>query len=100
MILSGAKVRTDQVHLLAGLVKDDELAQKLERGIANNNTIVALSLADRYRIVAVLDDPPGGLVELRSVLVTQLKRLKDREAQEQRLRINRAIVARRRERLE
>jgi hypothetical protein len=99
VILSGTQIRSDQVQLLASLLDGDDLARKLERGIANNNTIVALSIEDRHRIVAVLDDPPSGLTELRSVLITQLKRRKDREAQDQRSRINQVMVARRRDRL-
>ena len=33
---------------------DEELAAKLERAIANNNTIVAVNVTDRERIVALL----------------------------------------------
>ena len=86
MILSGTTVRTDQVLVLAGLLKGDELAAKLERGVTNNNPIVALSVAERQQIVDTLSDAPWGLVELRTVLTQQLKRLRDREAQEQRMR--------------
>jgi hypothetical protein len=99
MMLSGVRVRTQQVQLLASMLDGDALAQKLERGIANGNTIVALSIEDRHRIVAVLDDPPSGLAELQYVLITQLKKHKDREAQEQRSRLNQEMVQRRRERL-
>ena len=99
MILSGTQVRSDQVQLLASLLDGDELAEKLERGIANSNTIVALSADDRRRIVAVLDDPPSGLAELRKVLITQLKKQTDREAQDRRSRLSQQMVASRRERL-
>lgn len=86
-MLSGVVVRTDQVQLLARLLQGDELAAKLTRGVKNGNEIVALSVADRQRIVAVLTEPPpSGLTELRSVLVKQLKQLKDREAQAERSR--------------
>ena len=74
MILSGAPVQTDNVELLADMLDGDELAVKLERAIVNKNSLVALSLADRRRIVAVLaPEAPWGLAELQSVLVKQLK---------------------------
>ncbi len=73
MILSGAPVRTDNVELLASMLDGDQLAVKLERAVVNENSLVALSLDDRRRIVAVLaGDAPGGLTELQSVLVKQL----------------------------
>ncbi len=89
MILSGSTVRTDNVQLLATMLQGDELAEKLERAITNNNTIVALGVTDRERIVAVLTNRLAGFVELRSVLVTQLKQHYEREAQVRRLRLNR-----------
>ncbi len=74
MILSGSPVRTDNVELLAKMLDGDQLAVKLERAVANENSLVALSIDDRRRIVAVLAaDAPWGLAELRSVLVTQLE---------------------------
>jgi hypothetical protein len=82
MHLSGVTVRTDQVQLLAGLLNGDDLAAKLELAIKNRNDLVALSPSDRERIVDVLPDPPpSGLAELRSVLVRQLIKARDRETQ-------------------
>ena len=87
MHLSGVAVRTDQVQLLVGLLNGDELAAKLELAIKSRNDLVALSPSDRERIVDVLPDPPPfGLVELRSVLVQQLKQARDRETREARSR--------------
>ena len=78
MILSGSTVRTENVQLLAGMLDGDEFAVKLERAVANKNTIVGLSLDDRRRITAVLaEDAPWGLAQLQSVLVKQLKQHKD-----------------------
>ena len=58
----------------------DELAAKLERAVTNGDTIVALSLADRQRVVAVLaDNAPSGFAELRRVLVNQLAQHEERE---------------------
>ncbi len=99
MILSGSTLRTDNVHLLATMLRGDELATKLERAITNDNTIVALSIAERERIVAVIADGPAGFAELRSVLVTQLKKHHEREAQVRRLRLDRERLRRERESL-
>jgi hypothetical protein len=88
------------VLLLAGLVGDDTLARKLERGVENGNSIVALSVEDRRRIVSVLHDPPSGLAELRRVLEAQLKKHGERELQEKRSRLNHEMAQRRRDRQE
>ena len=58
MHLSGVAVRIDQVRLLAGLLKGDDLAAKLDLAVKNRNDLVALSPSDRARIVDVLPDPP------------------------------------------
>ena len=85
MILSGSAVRTDNVELLAGMLDGDELAVKLERAVVNKNSLVALSLADRRRIVAVLAaEAPWGLAELQNVLVKQLKQHEVHEARARR----------------
>jgi hypothetical protein len=82
MHLSGVAVRTDQVQLLVGLLKGDDLAAKLELAVEHRNDLVALSHSDCARIVDVLPDPPpSGLAELRGVLVKQLKQARDREVQ-------------------
>ena len=74
MILSGAPVRADNVELLASMLDGDQLAVKLERAVVNKSSLVALSLDDRRRIVAVLaEDVPWGLLGLQDVLVRQLK---------------------------
>ena len=80
MILSGSTVRSENVRLLASMLDGDELAAKLERALTNGDTIVAISLADRQRVVTVLgDDAPGGLADLRRVLVKQLAQHHERE---------------------
>lgn len=83
MILSGEPVRSENVKLLVEILGDDELGAKLQVALENEASIVALSLAERRRLVAVLDDPPWGLAELRSVLVKQLKQLDERARREQ-----------------
>jgi hypothetical protein len=86
MNLAGATVREEDVRFLAALV-DGELAAKLDRAITNDNTIVALSAADREHALAVLGEtPPGGLLELRSLLMKQGDNARRRDAHAQRLR--------------
>lgn len=59
------------VDLLLRVGRADDLtaAAALERGLAINAVIVALSLNDCNAILGVLDDPPLGLVELRGELM-------------------------------
>lgn len=72
--------------LLARLLEGDELAATLTRAMKNGNDLVALSAADRQRIVKVLEPTPFGLAELRDVLTKQLRQAKEREAREERSR--------------
>ncbi len=99
MILSGSTVSSENVQLLAAMLDGDELATKLERALTNNNTIVALSIADRERIMAVVADGPAGFAELRRVLATQLERHHEREAQVRQLKRDREHFRRERESL-
>ncbi len=99
MILSGLTVRTENVQLLATMLKGDELAIKLERALTNNSTVVALSIADRERIVAVVADGPAGFAELRSMLVTQLNKHHEREAEVRQLKRDGERLRRERESL-
>ena len=89
--LCGVAVRVDTVRLLVSKLGEDELARTLERAVANDNTIVALSAEERQDIVDALGDAPSGLTELRNALVTQLKRIKDRERQLQQSRISQGM---------
>jgi len=86
VILSGVTVRSDQVQLLAGLLEGDDLGAKLTRAVENHNELVGLSVSDRQLIVTTLDPPPFGLVELREVLVRQLRQAKEHEARAERSR--------------
>jgi hypothetical protein len=54
--------------LRVGRAADLTAAAAIERGLAIDAKIVALSIADRNAILGVLDDPPLGLVELRAKL--------------------------------
>ena len=94
--LCGLPVRIENVRLLAGKLEGDRLAEKLERAVANGNTIVALSLEDRQRIVDVLGRAPSSLPDLRIALDAQLRRHKEREGKMERAGRDREIIERRR----
>jgi hypothetical protein len=95
--LCGLSVRADSVRALAGRMEDDQLGKKLERAVANDNTIVALSFAERQQIVdALAKDPPPGLAGLRTELGAQLKRHREQQAKVERSDRYREIEARRR----
>jgi hypothetical protein len=64
------------VDLLLRVGREDDLAAAaaIERGLATDATIIALSTSDRRAILGVLDDPPdGGLVELRGELARDFR---------------------------
>ena len=97
MSLCGLSVRADSVRALAVRMEDDQLGEKLERAVANDNTIVALSFEERQRIVDVLeDDAPAGLASLRTELSAQLKRHREHRVKVERADRYRQIEARRR----
>jgi hypothetical protein len=72
--LCGVPVRAENVRLLARKLEGDVVAQKLERALVNDNSIVALSFEERKRIVDVIAAEPGGLAGLRAELEAQVKR--------------------------
>lgn len=94
--LCGLPVRADNVRLLASKLGGDLLAEKLERALANNNSIVALNLEERERIVEVLGLAPATLAGLRTELVAQLKRHNDHAAKMERANRYREIAEQRR----
>ena len=94
--LCGTAVRPEGVHVLASMFPGDELAEKLNRALENGNTIVALSMDERQRIVDALERRPSCLVDLRKALDGQVRKHNDRRAQDRRLEQDRARVERRR----
>lgn len=50
---------------------DEPTATILEHALANEVKVLALTIEDRERILRALDDPPGGLTELRGVLLRE-----------------------------
>jgi hypothetical protein len=88
-------VRAENVRLLASKLDGDAIAQKLERALVNQNSIVALSFDERKRIVDVLAAEPAALAGLRVELEAQLKRQKTHTEQMERTRRYREIEDRR-----
>jgi hypothetical protein len=72
--LCGLPVRAENVRLLALKLEGDPLAQKLERALTNDNSIVALSFEERERIVEALTVAPAALGGVRTELAAQLER--------------------------
>ena len=58
---------------LADAAGNDDLADRLERALANETKLLALSIEERIRILYVLDDPPDELAELRGVLINEVE---------------------------
>jgi hypothetical protein len=94
--LCGLPVRVESVRALAGRLEGEPLGRKLERAVANDNSIVALSFDERQLIVDALEHPPAGLAGLRTELSAQLKRHRDQRAKVERADRYRDIEARRR----
>jgi len=57
------------VAMLAGLV--DEPTSTVLQNAVERETVLALSIDDRERILRALDDPPDGLAELRAVVLRE-----------------------------
>ena len=55
--------------MLAGMV--DEPTSTVLQNAVERETVLALSIDDRERILRALDDPPDGLAELRAVVLRQ-----------------------------
>ena len=71
VVLAGEPVLGKNVALLATMLDDHPLAQRLKRGLAQRNSIVMLTSEDREMLIVVLKDPPSGLAGLQSTLLRQ-----------------------------
>lgn len=74
MMLAGVPVPTAATVELAGIVRTagaEELADRLEKALADEVKILALTIAERSVILNALDDPPQELAELRAVLLNE-----------------------------
>ena len=69
MMLAGLPVPDDAIDGLAALVRTtgaDDLADRLERAVADGVKLIALTLDERALLLAALEDPPLELAELRA----------------------------------
>jgi hypothetical protein len=74
MMVAGVPLRDEDVLALTGLLDDSgfpDTAEALVVALEAGQALVALSITDREAILRVLDDPPRGLAELRSVLLVE-----------------------------
>ena len=73
-MLAGVPVPADAAAELATLVRTvgaDELADRLDQALADDVSLLALTIDERALILAAFEDPPDGLVELRAVLLNE-----------------------------
>ena len=71
-MLAGLPVPNDAVDELADLVRAagaDDVADRLERAVADGVSLLALTIDERAVMLAALEDPPKELSELRAVLL-------------------------------
>jgi hypothetical protein len=80
LIVAGTRVPREKVLGLASMLTrdgSDRTARLLLEAVTNGQEFVALTMDDRERILAVLDRPPAGLVELRHALFDELNWRRD-----------------------
>jgi hypothetical protein len=71
MMLAGIPVpaaATEELATMVRAARADALAARLDDALAADLKLLALTIDERAIILAVLDDPPDGLAELRAVL--------------------------------
>jgi hypothetical protein len=74
MMLAGVPVQAVAVAELTDTVRKtgaDDLADRLERALADEVKLLALTIDERAIILASLEDPPRELAELRAVLLNE-----------------------------
>ena len=70
-MLAGEPDLGEQVELLARMLGEHPLADRLELGLAQRNSIVGLSTEDRDMLIELLHTPPSGLAALHDALLRQ-----------------------------
>jgi hypothetical protein len=71
VFLAGVPVRSDLVLALATLVKDPQLADKLERGVTRDVIVIGLNDDERTAVLKALVNPPHGLEDVRESLLAE-----------------------------
>ena len=83
--ISGVATRVEDALRIAHKLGRDPLAQKLERAIAHHNSIVALTVEDRQRLLDSLESQTG-FVELRNALRSQIQRYAQHQQRAEKMR--------------
>ena len=73
VFVAGIPIRDELILELARMVDDEQLADRLETAYGREVKVLGLSIDERETILAVLDDPPVGLAELRGVLLREVE---------------------------
>ena len=73
MFVAGIPARDEAVLELARLVDDPALADRLETAYGRETKVLALTIPDREKMLAALEDAPADLAELRGVLLRELE---------------------------
>ena len=73
MFVDGIPARDEAVLELARLVDDPALADRLETAYGRETKVLALTIPEREKILAALEDAPADLAELRGVLLRELE---------------------------
>lgn len=76
IVLAGEPVLSHHVELLASMLDDHPIAERLKRGLIQRNSIVTLTTEDREHLTQVLATPPSGLAALLRVLQRQQETLR------------------------
>ena len=73
VFVAGIPLRGELILELARLVDNEQPAGRLEGAYGRKVKVLGLSIEERETILAVLDDPPAGLEELRGVLLHEVE---------------------------
>jgi hypothetical protein len=71
VFLCGVPIQSTLVLELATLVRDQALANKLERGVTRDLIVIGLTDDERTLLLRALADPPVGLEEVRDTLLAE-----------------------------
>jgi hypothetical protein len=76
-VVAGVPISDELTLELADLLRgagDKTVARMLETAMEQDRTVVPLTIEERDSVLATLDHPPDGLLELRRVLLMQCDR--------------------------
>ena len=70
MFLSSIPVDSNNVLVLASLLKDDDLARKLETSVERDAIVIRLDDDERATVLKALTEPPPELEDVRAGLLS------------------------------